>query len=240
MEYPREFSTEAEAKVEGARIRAEKQFDGLKNGLDLMGHGSPSDVEGLLRKYILAVLAAFAHEACELGRQGTWKVTRIDAEVDEFLRRITLRAYSERGYDTNGRRLSEAISHISGGIREDLRKQFRQSLEWSRYQDELLEITEVQAHPVSVAIQQKRPVGAPAPRVQPQPDGEVATAATAGAKTIGERLDDARLNADISHEEQAARIGISRSAYFEVKAGRGGRKSRRSTEKYLKGLATNK
>jgi hypothetical protein len=56
------------------------------------------------------------------------------------------------------------------------------------------------------------------------------------AKTISERLDEARWKADISHEEQAARIKISRTAYFEVKAGRGGRKSRRKVELYLKNL----
>jgi hypothetical protein len=44
-----------------------------------------------------------------------------------------------------------------------------------------------------------------------------------GAKTIGDRLDEIALLEDISHEEQADRIGISRSMYFEVKAGRGGR-----------------
>ena len=52
-------------------------------------------------------------------------------------------------------------------------------------------------------------------------------------KTISDRLDDAAEHERISHEEQAHRIGISRTAYFEVKAGRGGKKSRRKTENYL-------
>jgi hypothetical protein len=51
--------------------------------------------------------------------------------------------------------------------------------------------------------------------------------------TISERLDEATVDEGISHEEQAHRIGISRTVYFEVKAGRGGRKSRRKTENYL-------
>jgi hypothetical protein len=52
-------------------------------------------------------------------------------------------------------------------------------------------------------------------------------------KTIGQRLDDAALHADLSHEQQAFEIGISRSIYFEVKAGRGGKKARAKTLLYL-------
>lgn len=55
-------------------------------------------------------------------------------------------------------------------------------------------------------------------------------------KTIGERLDDAAGEENISHEEQAHRIGISRTVYFEVKAGRGGRRSKTKAEKYLANL----
>jgi hypothetical protein len=40
----------------------------------------------------------------------------------------------------------------------------------------------------------------------------------------------------ISHQEQGARIGIGRSTYFEVKAGRGGKKARRRAEEYLRSL----
>jgi hypothetical protein len=52
-------------------------------------------------------------------------------------------------------------------------------------------------------------------------------------KTISEQLDNAALLEDISHEEQAERIGISRSMYFEVKAGRGGRKVKAKAMLYL-------
>jgi hypothetical protein len=38
----------------------------------------------------------------------------------------------------------------------------------------------------------------------------------------------------ISHWEQAARIRIGRSTYFEVKAGRGGKKARRRADRYLR------
>ena len=52
-------------------------------------------------------------------------------------------------------------------------------------------------------------------------------------KTIGEMLDEAASAEGISHEEQAHQIGISRTTYFEVKAGRGGKQSRKKSELYL-------
>jgi len=54
-------------------------------------------------------------------------------------------------------------------------------------------------------------------------------------RPIGERLDEIVLgDKSLSHEELADRIGISRTTYFEVKAGRGGRKAKKKTEIYLK------
>jgi hypothetical protein len=61
-------------------------------------------------------------------------------------------------------------------------------------------------------------------------------ATSAQASAISEQLDEAAINENISHEEQAFRIGIGRTAYFEVKAGRGGRKARTRALNYLSAL----
>jgi hypothetical protein len=58
--------------------------------------------------------------------------------------------------------------------------------------------------------------------------------------SLGERLDVSSDTEGISHEEQAVRIGIARTTYFEVKAGRGGKKARRLAERYLRNLSTQK
>src|ERR1035441_5304430 len=58
------------------------------------------------------------------------------------------------------------------------------------------------------------------------------------APNLGARLDAACDSAMISHQEQGARIGIGRSTYFEVKAGRGGKQARRRAEEYLRTLQT--
>ena len=62
------------------------------------------------------------------------------------------------------------------------------------------------------------------------------SAQAAVAPDLGTRLDEASDSALISHQEQAAGIGIGRSTYFRVKAGRGGKKARRRAEEYLRGL----
>jgi hypothetical protein len=64
------------------------------------------------------------------------------------------------------------------------------------------------------------------------------SAKAAVAPDLGARLDGASDSALISHQEQAARIGIGRSTYFRVKAGRGGKKARRRAEEYLHSLQT--
>lgn len=52
-------------------------------------------------------------------------------------------------------------------------------------------------------------------------------------KTMSDRLDEATDKLGISHEELAYRIQISRTTYFQVKAGKAGRKAIRKAELYL-------
>jgi hypothetical protein len=85
---------------------------------------------------------------------------------------------------------------------------------------------------IKTALAQERLAVALAPIEHAEP---LETKKREAQKPIGERLDEA-LPLDKSHEWQAARIGISRTVYFEVKAGRGGPKSRRKAENYLLSL----
>jgi hypothetical protein len=68
--------------------------------------------------------------------------------------------------------------------------------------------------------------------------GRLATVAAkrAVASDLAPQLDAACESAMISHRDQAARIGIGKSTYFEVKAGRGGKKARRLADEYLRNL----
>jgi hypothetical protein len=67
MEYPRDFPADAQARVEGAEIRATADFRDAKKALPASIYGSAAEVERLLKKYIMTVFGAFAHDACETG-----------------------------------------------------------------------------------------------------------------------------------------------------------------------------
>jgi hypothetical protein len=83
--------------------------------------------------------------------------------------------------------------------------------------------------------------GAKQPESQNLPDSSVSPATQARQpRTIGDRLDEAALAEDISHEEQAHRIGIARTTYFEVKSGHGGKKAKHKTEIYLESVLSNR
>ena len=55
---------------------------------------------------------------------------------------------------------------------------------------------------------------------------------------LGARLDEVAYRLKISHEKLAEEIGLSRTAYFEVKAGRGSKRSRHLAEAYLSKLGS--
>lgn len=54
------------------------------------------------------------------------------------------------------------------------------------------------------------------------------------SKSIGDRLDEAAALEDINYDEQARRIGIGRTAYYDARKGKGGKKTRIKIQKYLK------
>jgi DNA-binding CsgD family transcriptional regulator len=90
------------------------------------------------------VFLVFAHEACKLGSQGQWAADRIRSEVGEFLRRFTIEAYSDKGYDKQGRKLPEMTDNY-GSIKEKVRWAFKKSPEWHEFEQELLVVAEQQA-----------------------------------------------------------------------------------------------
>ena len=59
-------------------------------------------------------------------------------------------------------------------------------------------------------------------------------------KSIGEQLDEIALIENINHDELLHRIGISRSRYYEVKAGRGGKKSKAKVRRYISGFKSDR
>ena len=132
--YPSGFPPESRARVEAEKIRAGRDFETAKQTARWT-----SNVEAHLRQYILRVFFVFANEACS--RQ-LWAVDKIDRTSREFLRRLTIEAYYEKGYDQQERRLSEMISNAAGSILPKVQREFDKSPEWHQFQEDLLTVAE--------------------------------------------------------------------------------------------------
>ena len=142
-EYPEEFSRQARARIEAEKLKARNQLEQQRNQVPWSGGylPRPADEENL-RKYILRVFLVFAQEACKLGSRAQWTVDRIRSEADEFLRRFTIEAYSNEGYDKQGRKLPKMTDY--GSIKEEVRWAFKESAEWHQFEQELLAVAEQQ------------------------------------------------------------------------------------------------
>jgi hypothetical protein len=145
MDYPKEFSAGARARVEAGRLRAKQALQQSRS------EKPPSDWKKGTREwdlfafyaYVLSVFRSFAHEACELGKQGTWTVDHISSMVDEFLRRFTIDAHYKDGHDRAGEKFRDVTgSNWNGSLRADLERFFHNTEEWRGYEAELLAVAE--------------------------------------------------------------------------------------------------
>ena len=141
IDYPREFSPEARARIEAEMVRARRDFR-LRRAEITSSYGPSAADEENFRQYVLRVFLAFAKEACKLGSLRVWTVDKITPECVEFLRRFTIQAYYEDGHDRNGRRLISMTSNLNGSLLEEVERQYRGSEEWRQFEDALLAVAE--------------------------------------------------------------------------------------------------
>jgi hypothetical protein len=160
--------------------------------------------------YIMTVFLVFAKEACDLGHARLWPVLKVQSESLTFLERFARSTERERRH--LGIDLPSMVDGSLNALVEGAWVGFKAAPQWKEFQDDLLKVAELQGSS-----------GARAQGETPQ----------SPSKSIGQRLDEAALLQGISHEEQAARIGISRTTYFEVKGDGGGKNSRTKVELYL-------
>jgi hypothetical protein len=159
--YPKTFSEEACAVVEAEKLRAHRDFVKQRKDAPLGGF------EEVFRNYVLRVFLAFTGEACKLGHQGVFTVPQIRETATEFLRRFTIEAYYEDGFDQAGRKLGEMTSHLNGSLLRDAERKFRKSTQWQRFEDDLLAVAESQIAR-SGSIESCNPIARPQP-----PSGEI-------------------------------------------------------------------
>ena len=139
--YPPDFPSQSRARVKAEAIRASGDLEKAKQAARWA-----SEVEAATRRYILRLFAVFAEEACKLGRLGLWTVERVDSESREFLRCATIHAPRR---DKSGRQVGKLVDGF-GFIEPQVQRDLEKSAEWRRYQDDLLEIAEMQASGTSL------------------------------------------------------------------------------------------
>ena len=140
MDFPKDFSAQAKARVVAAEINAKRR-------VSEPGSFSYSGISGitddprtwLVFRYIMEVFSVFAHEACELGRKvNGWTADVIDKESRDFLRSIASMARAT--FDPSEHPVPDTLSNF-GFIRPEIQRVFESFPEWRRYQDELLQVT---------------------------------------------------------------------------------------------------
>ena len=141
MEYPKEFDKIARAKIVAAEILASREMYGAwlpaQSDVPLAGTNYRLGTTRFFQ-YIMSIFAAFANEACVLGRVGVWPADRIDREAREFLRLIAIEAeakYSERA-DLHIPNMTDKMGKIDRPVMEHLETY----PEWQHFQRDLLEV----------------------------------------------------------------------------------------------------
>src|ERR1700733_2281425 len=135
MDYPPKFSAKAGDGFEAAFIRAGRLHDERKQ--NWRSKWSFSDRESLAA-YILGVFLVYAHEAIELGKSEAWAVDQVRRQALEGLRLITNRVSHQKNYH---------VFIDSGGyhISPDTQREFETTVEWRRFEDDLLAFAEGKA-----------------------------------------------------------------------------------------------
>jgi hypothetical protein len=223
MIFPSGFPDRAQSAVVAAQIRAIARMEN-ELAYHMLNPGPKAELLGKLgRGYLMEILAVFAKQACELGHAGTWTARHIDIEVMAFMRQLAADFRSE--YSHIG---MPAMLDNWSAIEPAVLRELKLSDKWKAYQAELLEIAESQMSltPASEHVNTDQPK-----TIQPVTPPE--TASGSSVPKIGDKLDDIVLREDVSHEELASRMGLGRTTYFEVKAGRGGRKSKKKVQNFI-------
>jgi hypothetical protein len=139
LEYPRGFPQDRQFLVEVEKIRADRDFESTEQSVGRRDQAlSFTELEQRALRWVCRVLGAFAYQACELGKNGSWTLLQIGPAVEEFrlqlIRKVNFRM-------TDGR--LRCVDRVFGTeILPEVRHSIEDSVEWRRYRDELLEVAE--------------------------------------------------------------------------------------------------
>jgi hypothetical protein len=228
MIYPPDFDIEAKNAVERQKVLANKAFEECLNGVPRNSYLTPVQIADCARKYVMRVVLAFALEACELVESGKWSAADTDAQVHLFLEQVAREAQREKRFNHDGSYLKEFTFYhpSSNSIMDSELRRLKALPDWKKYQDALLRTTEKRLFDPLVAgfMEAQRHLSSSASHNTPTEN------------VFGDRLD--RLADTMGGHDAVANAipNVSRSSYFEVKRGRGGKKVRRAVADYLESL----
>ncbi len=155
MEYPSGFPQQCRAAIEAEELRASRDLEQATQSLPWSKSGPGEELEAEVRRYVLRIYAVFVQQACK--PVCGWPVDRVRSRARQFLRMLTCRAWSEKGYDARGtvypgqiRRLPDMTAHTDGAILPEVMSKFEESVQWRESENALLELAEAEALGASV------------------------------------------------------------------------------------------
>jgi hypothetical protein len=149
--------------VVSAWLSAEQDLEQARAG-EQPNEWTQSGVLSAFYRSILRVLV-FARQLLGLVKQGAVTIDRVDSEVHEFRRRLTIEAWYEQGHDRHGRKIPSVTENHSGRLRVEVDRAFNELPEWYQYKEEFRAFAQAQAQPVpagnSAPAADRGPVGSP-------------------------------------------------------------------------------
>jgi hypothetical protein len=148
MKLPAELSKEAQARIITQKVDAAMDLEDARERLPETVN-QPQAIAVLVQTYVLQVMAAFAHEVCELGLANVWTAVEIEERVVSFLTTLVRETLAEYGSDAFP--VPAILSRMNGLILPEIWAGFRASKEWKGYQSELRLVAQHQSQPTDTA-----------------------------------------------------------------------------------------
>ena len=136
MTYPEDFSKEARARIVNAKVKGQRAFREAES------RGMPVPLASAVR-YVMAMFHAFLKEACPFGRSGAWGVDHLEEMAQKWIYSTILFAESDMG--AQGDNFRRMLTESGMGVRSQILALFKWEPEWKFYEDQLIEISDMQA-----------------------------------------------------------------------------------------------
>jgi hypothetical protein len=195
MKFPSDFPNEAQAAVLTEQVRAAQALDKAMGRMPPPGYSVAQQAATVSMEYILRIVSVFGHQACELGKKGTWGVLTVNDATREFLRLLC----SDTRIEYPQLKLPDMLSEY-GYIKPEVWGAVKSSFRWKKFERELLAVAELQSGITQPAKDATATVGANAPPSPP-------LAINIGVSDdLGERLrDENGADAKPTDDEEVAR-----------------------------------